>query len=71
MDYEFVGVSIKMLEEKLERAFEGLTFIDGDLVDKKTFETVRKATKEEFCDFYKVRILKLKLKILERNDVIR
>ena len=62
---------IKMLEESLKESFEGLEFIDGDLVDIKTFETVRKATKEESCNFYKIRILKLQLRNLERNDVIR
>lgn len=62
---------IKLLEESLKESFEGLEFIDGDLVDVKTFETVRKATKEEFCNFYKIRLLKLQLRNLERNDVIR
>ena len=43
-----------------------MMFLDGEIVDKKTFETVRKATSEEVESFYNIRILKLRLREMVR-----
>lgn len=41
-----------------------MMFLDGEIVDKKTFETIREATNEEIESFYNIRLLELRLKEL-------
>lgn len=66
---EYIVVLRKLLTNKslLDKSIpNGTTFIDGEIVDNKTFETVRKATNKEVELFYNIRILKLKLKEMLR-----
>lgn len=66
---EYIVVLRKFLTNKslLDKSIpNGTTFIDGEIVDNKTFETVRKATNKEVELFYNIRILKLKLKEMLR-----
>ena len=65
---EQIKEEIMNIENELKEAFGDLEFIDGTLVDMKTMEDVRPATKDEICKFYRIRILKLKLKNLRRMD---
>lgn len=43
-----------------------MMFLDGEIVNRKTFETVREASNEEIESFYNIRILKLRLKELAK-----
>lgn len=66
---EYITVLRKLLTNKslLDKSIpNGTTFVDGEIVDNKTFETVRKATNKEVELFYNIRILKLKLKEMLR-----
>lgn len=54
-----------ILKEKLDN--EHYFILDREVVDDRTFETVRKATEKEIAYFYEIRLLQLKIKELNRN----
>jgi hypothetical protein len=54
-----------ILKEKLDN--EHYFILDREVVDDRTFETVRKATEKEIIYFYEIRLMQLKIKELNRN----
>lgn len=54
-----------ILKEKLDN--EHYFILDREVVDDRTFETVRKATAKEIVYFYEIRLMQLKIKELNRN----
>ena len=46
---------------------EDYMILDGEIIDKKTFETVRKATEKELQWFYDIRLMQLHIKELKRT----
>lgn len=70
---------IKMIEELEEQIFareqllkdkldnENYFILDREVVDKRTFETVRAATEKEIKYFYEIRLIQLHIKEIRRN----
>ncbi len=68
-NYEYLGMLNELIACKsfLTRSIPNeMMFLDNEIVDKKTFETVRVATNEEIESFYNIRVLELRLKEMLR-----
>lgn len=46
---------------------EGYMILDGEIIDKVTFETIRKTTDRENQYFYEIRLMQLKIKELSKS----
>ena len=69
LNYEKIvlGSEILLYNSLLQETIpDGMMFLDDEIVDTKTFETIRKATNEERRMFYQIRLNKLKMKEMER-----
>lgn len=69
LNYEKIelGCEILLYNSLLQETIpDGMMFLDDEIVDTKTFETIRKATDEEREMFYNIRLIRLKIKEMER-----
>ena len=68
LNYEKIvlGSEILLYNSLLQETIpDGMMFLDDEIVDTKTFETIRKATNEEREMFYNIRLIRLKIKEME------
>lgn len=64
-----VDISVKKYEEELKKTIpDDMMFLDGEIINIRTFETVRKATDYEIECFYAIRLLELKKRMREREN---